>query len=58
MRSIRMLHILDTNNDCKVIKQEFMHYYKMVWDQIDEKHLLEIGVNEWVGINTWSSPLQ
>ena len=49
MRTMKMMHMMDTNNDGKVTKEEFMHYYEMVWDMMDPKHLGEIGVNKWVG---------
>ena len=49
MRTMKMMHMMDTNNDSKVTKAEFMHYYEMVWDMMDPKHLGEIGVNKWIG---------
>jgi Ca2+-binding EF-hand superfamily protein len=49
MRTMKMMHMMDTNNDGKVTKEEFMHYYEMVWDKMDPKHLGEIGVNKWIG---------
>jgi len=49
MRTMKMMHMMDTNKDGKVTKEEFMHYYEMVWDMMDPKHLGEIGVNKWVG---------
>jgi len=49
MRTMKMMHMMDTNKDGKVTKEEFMHYYEMVWDMMDPKHLGEVGVNKWVG---------
>ena len=49
MRTMKMMHMMDTNKDSKVTKEEFMHYYQMVWEMMDEKHLGEIGVNKWIG---------
>ena len=49
MRTMKMMHMMDTNKDSKVTKAEFMHYYEMVWDMMDQKHLGEIGVNKWIG---------
>ena len=49
MRTMKMMHMMDTNKDGKVTKEEFMHYYEMVWDMMDPKHLGEVGVNKWIG---------
>ena len=49
MRTMKMMHMMDTNNDGKVTKEEFMAYYEMVWDKMDEKHLGYIDVNTWIG---------
>lgn len=49
MRTMKMMKMMDTNSDHKVTKQEFMHYYEMVWDMMDSKHLGEVGVNKWIG---------
>ena len=49
MRTMKMMHMMDTNKDSKVTKEEFMHYYQMVWEMMDEKHLGEISVNKWIG---------
>ena len=49
MRTMKMMHMMDTNNDSKVSKEEFMHYYEMVWDMMDPGHLGQIGVNKWIG---------
>ena len=49
MRTMKMMHMMDTNKDSKVTKEEFMHYYQMVWEMMDEKHLGEVGVNKWIG---------
>ena len=49
MRTMKMMHMMDTNKDSKVTKEEFMRYYQMVWEMMDEKHLGEIGVNKWIG---------
>jgi hypothetical protein len=49
MRTMKMMGMMDTNGDHKVTKDEFMHYYEMVWDMMDTKHLGEIGVNKWIG---------
>ena len=49
MRTMKMMHMMDTNNDSKVSKEEFMHYYEMVWEMMDTGHLGQIGVNKWIG---------
>ena len=49
MRTMKMMHMMDTNKDDKVTKQEFMKYYEMVWDMMDPKHLGDVGVNKWIG---------
>ena len=48
MRTMKMMHMMDTNNDSKVTKEEFMHFYEMVWEKMDPKHLGEVGVNKWI----------
>ena len=49
MRTMKMMHMMDTNKDGMVSKDEFMHYYEMVWDMMDPGHLGQIGVNKWIG---------
>jgi len=49
MRTMKMMHMMDTNKDSKVSKEEFMAYYEMVWDKMDSKHVGFIEVNEWIG---------
>ena len=49
MRTMKMMHMMDTNKDSKVSKEEFMHYYEMVWEMMDPGHLGQIGVNKWIG---------
>ncbi len=49
MRTMKMMHMMDTDKDGKVTKEEFMHYYEMVWDMMDPGHLGQIGVNKWIG---------
>ena len=49
MRTMKMMHMMDTNKEGKVTKEEFMHYYEMVFDKMDEKHLGYIDVNTWIG---------
>ena len=49
MRTMKMMHMMDTNKDSKVTKEEFMHFYEMVWEKMDPKHLGEVGVNKWIG---------
>ena len=49
MRTMKMMHMMDTDKNSKVTKQEFMHYYEMVWDMMDPKHLGEVGANKWIG---------
>ena len=49
MRTMKMMHMMDTNQDSKVSKEEFMHYYEMVWDMMDPGHLGQVGVNKWIG---------
>ena len=49
MRTMKMMHMMDTNKEGKVTKEEFMHYYEMVFDKMDEKHLGYIDVNMWIG---------
>ena len=49
MRTMEIMHMMDTNKDSKVSKKEFMHYYEMVWEKMDPGHLGQIGVNKWIG---------
>ena len=49
MRTMKMMHMMDTNKDSMVSKEEFMHYYEMVWEKMDPGHLGQIGVNKWIG---------
>ena len=49
MRTMKMMHMMDTNKDNMVSKEEFMHYYEMVWEMMDPGHLGQIGVNKWIG---------
>ena len=49
MRTMKMMHMMDTNKDNKVSKEEFMHYYEMVWEKMDPGHLGQVGVNKWIG---------
>ena len=49
MRTMKMMHMMDTNKDNQVSKEEFMHYYEMVWDKMDQGHLGQINVNKWIG---------
>ena len=49
MRTMKMMHMMDTDKDSMVSKEEFMHYYEMVWEKMDPGHLGQIGVNKWIG---------
>ena len=49
MRTMKMMHMMDTNKDGKVTKEEFMAYHAMIWEKMDPGHLGEISVNKWIG---------
>ena len=49
MRTMKMMHMMDTNKDGKVTKEEFMAYHEMIWEKMDPKHLGYIDVNMWIG---------
>ncbi len=49
MRTMKMMHMMDTDQDSKVSKEEFMAYHEMIWEKMDPGHLGQIGVNKWIG---------
>jgi hypothetical protein len=49
MRTMKMMHMMDTNKDGKVTKEEFMAYHEMIWEKMDPGHLGQIDVNKWIG---------
>jgi hypothetical protein len=49
MRTMKMMHMMDTDKDGKVTKEEFMAYHEMIWEKMDSKHLGYIDVNMWIG---------
>jgi Ca2+-binding EF-hand superfamily protein len=49
MRTMKMMHMMDTDNDGNVTKEEFMAYHEMIWEKMDSKHLGYIDVNTWIG---------
>ena len=38
MRTMKMMHMMDSNNDGKVTKEEFMAYHQMIWEKMDKNH--------------------
>ncbi len=48
MRTMKMMHMMDTNKDGKVTKEEFMHYYEMMWDKMDKDHKGYMTEQDWI----------
>jgi DNA primase len=43
-----MMGMMDANGDHKVTKDEFMHYYEMVWDMMDKNHKGYMMEEDWI----------
>ena len=48
MRTMKMMHMMDTDNDGKVTKEEFMAYQYKVWHILDKDHKGYITQEEWM----------
>jgi hypothetical protein len=48
MRTMKMMGMMDANGDHKVTKDEFMHYYEMVWDMMDKNHKGYMMEEDWI----------
>ena len=48
MRTMKMMHMMDTNNDGKVTKEEFMAYHQMIWEKMDKNHKGFMMEEDWI----------
>ncbi len=48
MRTMKMMHMMDTNKDGKVTKEEFMAYHEKVWEMMDKGHKGYMMEEDWV----------
>ena len=48
MRTMKMMHMMDTNNDGKVTKEEFMAYHQMIWEKMDKNHKGYMMEEDWI----------
>ena len=48
MRTMKMMHMMDTNNDGKVTKDEFMAYHQMIWEKMDKNHKGFMMEEDWI----------
>ena len=48
MRTMKMMHMMDTNKDGKVTKEEFMAYHEKVWEMMDKNHKGFMMEEDWV----------
>ena len=48
MRTMKMMHMMDTNNDGKVTKEEFMAYHEKVWEMMDKNHKGYMMEQDWL----------
>ena len=48
MRTMKMMHMMDTNKDGKVTKEEFMAYHQMIWDKMDKGHKGYMMEEDWI----------
>jgi Ca2+-binding EF-hand superfamily protein len=50
MRTMKMMHMMDTDNDGNVTKEEFMAYHEMVWEKMDKNHKGYMMEEDWINI--------
>ena len=50
MRTMKMMHAMDKDNDGKVTKEEFMTYHQMIWEKMDKNHKGYMMEEDWVTI--------
>ena len=48
MRTMKMMHMMDTNKDNKVTKEEFMAYHAMIWEKMDKNHKGYMMEEDWI----------
>ena len=48
MRTMKMMHMMDSNNDSKVTKEEFMAYHAMIWEKMDKNHKGYMMEEDWI----------
>ena len=48
MRTMKMMHMMDTNKDSKVTKEEFMAYHEMIWEKMDKNHKGYMMEQDWI----------
>ncbi len=48
MRTMKMMHMMDTNNDGKVTKEEFMEYHEMIWKKMDKSGKGYMMEEDWI----------
>ena len=48
MRTMKMMHAMDSNNDGKVTKEEFMAYHEMIWKKMDKSGKGYMMEEDWI----------
>ena len=48
MRTMKMMHMMDTNKDNKVTKEEFMAYHAMIWEKMDKSGKGYMMEEDWI----------
>ena len=48
MRTMKRMHMMDTNKDNKVTKEEFMAYHAMIWEKMDKNHKGYMMEEDWI----------
>ena len=45
---MKMMHMMDTNKDGKVTKEEFMAYHEMIWKKMDKSGKGYMMEEDWI----------